>query len=82
MGITNKGVANGLATLNSSGRIAAANAAQSAAVADQAALTAVAAAGANPTKAEFDALLVDVTAARTKLNALLAAMRTAGLLAP
>lgn len=59
------------------------------------ALTAVAAAGANPTKAEFDALLADVTAlratlaaavtdlgtARTKLNAELGSLRTAGIIA-
>jgi hypothetical protein len=52
------------------------------AVADQAALTAAAAAGATPTKAEFDAVVADAVAARTKLNALLASLRTAGLLAP
>lgn len=55
---------------------------QTAAVANAAAATAAAAAGANPTKAEFDALLVDCNALRTKLNALLAAMRTSGQLAP
>lgn len=75
---------------------------QAAAVADlgaltasaPAALTAVVAAGANPTKAEFDALLADVTAlrttvaaavvdlaaSRTKWNALLASLRTSNVL--
>ncbi len=55
---------------------------QVAAVTDAAALTSVVAAGATPTKAEYDALRVDVTNLRTKVNALLAAMRTAGQLAP
>ncbi|GAQ64056.1 MULTISPECIES: hypothetical protein [Streptomyces] len=55
---------------------------QTAAVANAGAATAAAAAGANPTKAEFDALLTDVNALRTKINALLAAMRTSGQLAP
>lgn len=81
MGITNKAVASGLATLNASGRIAAANAAQAAAVADQAALTAAASVGV-PTKTEFDKVVADAVAAQAKVNALLAAMRTAGLLAP
>jgi len=49
-------------------------------VTDAGALTAAAAAGANPTKAEFDALLADVTALRTKVNALLAALRAGGVL--
>lgn len=61
---------------------AARRARQTAAVADAAAITSVAAAGANPTKAEYDALRNDVIALRTKLNALLAAMRTSGQLAP
>lgn len=51
-----------------------------AAVADVAALTSTVAAGANPTKAEFDALRVDVAAIRTTTNALLASLRAAGLL--
>ena len=55
---------------------------QTAAVTNAAAVTAAAAAGATPTKAEYDALLADVNALRTKLNALLAAMRTSGQLAP
>lgn len=55
---------------------------QTAAVPNAAAATAAAAAGATPTKAEYDALLTDVNALRTKLNALLAAMRTSGQLAP
>ncbi len=55
---------------------------QTAAVADAGAATSVVAAGANPTKAEYDALRADYLALRTKVNALLAAMRTAGQLAP
>lgn len=54
---------------------------QAAAVANAAAATAAAAAGATPTKAEFDALLADANALRTTLNAALASLRTAGLLA-
>ncbi|MFI2577703.1 hypothetical protein ACH5AJ_36520 [Streptomyces rochei] len=52
------------------------------AVADAAALGSVVAAGANPTKAEYDALRTDVANLRTKLNAALAALRTAGVIAP
>lgn len=55
---------------------------QTAAVTNAAAATAAAAVGATPTKAEYDALLADTNALRTKLNALLAAMRTSGQLAP
>ena len=55
--------------------------AQGDAVADAAALTSVVAAGAAPTKAEYDALRVDVAALRTKLNALLAELRQAGAVA-
>lgn len=40
-----------------------------------AALTATVAAGATPTKAEHDALLVDVTALRVKLNELMTNLR-------
>lgn len=54
---------------------------QAAAQADMAALTAVDAAGANPTKAEFDAVVDDLTAARTTINGLLAKLRSAGLIA-
>lgn len=54
--------------------------AQAAAQTDVAALTATAAAGANPTDAEFDALLADVTALRTVVNSLLAKLRTAGVI--
>jgi hypothetical protein len=78
---SNKGVASGLATLNASGRIAAGQASQGVAVADQAALTAAASVGV-PTKVEFDKVVVDLAAARTTLNALLASLRTAGVLAP
>ncbi|MGC4891080.1 hypothetical protein [Micromonospora sp. DT227] len=55
---------------------------RAAAVADAAALTSVVAAGSAPTKAEYDALRADVSALRTKLNAALAALRTAGVIAP
>lgn len=55
---------------------------QVAAVADAGAATSVVAAGATPTKAEYDALRTDYLALRTKVNALLAAMRTSGQLAP
>jgi hypothetical protein len=55
---------------------------QTAAVVDAGAATSVAAAGATPTKAEYDALRTDYLALRTKVNALLAAMRTSGQLAP
>ncbi|GAA2636849.1 hypothetical protein GCM10010399_82440 [Dactylosporangium fulvum] len=53
-----------------------------AAVADAAAITSVAAAGASPTKAEYDALRNDVIALRTTINALLASQRAAGALKP
>lgn len=53
-----------------------------AAVADAAAVTSVVAAAATPTKAEYDALRVDVLAVRTTLNALLASMRAASTLKP
>lgn len=54
---------------------------QTAAQADVGAVTSVVAAGANPTKAEYDALRADALATRTVLNALLAKMRTSGQLA-
>lgn len=50
------------------------------AVEDQDALTADVSEEA-PTKAEFDKVVADAVAARTTLNALLASLRTAGLLA-
>ncbi|MEU0808792.1 hypothetical protein [Streptomyces sp. NPDC005970] len=55
---------------------------QAAAQADMSAVTTVAAAGANPTKAEFDKVVTDLTAARTTINGLLAKLRAAGLIAP
>lgn len=55
---------------------------RSAAQTDVGAVTSTVAAGATPTKAEFDALRVDALAIRTVLNALLAKMRTANQLAP
>lgn len=55
---------------------------QAAAQTDVGAVTSVVAAGANPTKAEYDALRVDALATRTVLNALLAKLRTAGVIAP
>lgn len=48
-------------------------------VADAAAITSVVAAGANPTKAEYDTLRADVVALRTKLNELLDALQALGL---
>lgn len=51
---------------------------QAAAQADVGVVTSTVAAGATPTKAEFDALRVDALATRTVLNALLAKLRTAG----
>lgn len=56
-------------------------ASQSAAITDVAALTAAASASA-PTKTEFDKVVVDLATLRTKVNALLAALRAAGLQAP
>jgi len=56
---------------------------QAAAQADVAALTQPAITGGeSPTEAEFNALRVDHAATRTVLNALLAKLRTAGILAP
>lgn len=49
---------------------------------DAPALTSAVAAGATPTKAEYDALRADAAALRTKLNALLAALRTGGTVSP
>lgn len=48
-------------------------------VADQGALTAAASVAA-PTKAEFDKVVADAVTARNKLNELLAALRTAGVI--
>ncbi|MER8266528.1 hypothetical protein ABT007_20275 [Streptomyces griseus] len=53
-----------------------------AAVTNAANATASAAAGATPTKAEYDALLADTNALRTKFNALLASLRAGGVIAP
>lgn len=55
---------------------------QAAASANVPALTAAAAAGATPTKAEFDKTVADLATIRTAYNDLLAKLRTAGLLAP
>lgn len=54
---------------------------QAAAQTDMAAVTTTAAAGANPTKAEFDKVVTDLAAARTTINGLLAKLRAAGLIA-
>lgn len=54
---------------------------QAAAQADMAALTAAAAAGATPTKAEFDKVVADLAAARATINGLLAKLRSAGVIA-
>lgn len=55
---------------------------QAVAVANVGTLTGAAAAGANPTKAEHDAVVADLATLKNKLNALLTSMRTAGQLAP
>ncbi|MCX4993847.1 hypothetical protein [Streptomyces longwoodensis] len=55
---------------------------QAAAQADMAAVTTTAAAGATPTKAEFDKVVTDLANARATINGLLAKLRAAGLLAP
>jgi hypothetical protein len=54
---------------------------QSVTVAAPAALTSVVAAGATPTKAEYDALRADVTALRTTVAALLTALKNGGAVA-
>lgn len=53
---------------------------KAAAQTDVGAVTSVVAAGATPTKAEYDALRVDALATRTVLNSLLAKLRTAGII--
>lgn len=86
MGSTAKGQPNGLATLDADGHVPTAQLgdaggfSQGDAVTDVGALTSVVAAGSNPTKAEYDALRVDVASNRTKINALLASLRAAGLI--
>lgn len=55
---------------------------QAAASTNAAAITTVAAAGATPTKAEFDKVVTDLGVLRTAHNDLLAKLRTAGYLAP
>lgn len=58
-----------------------ASASKAAAVADVAALTSAAATGGDaPTEAEHNAVRADMVAVRTTVNALLASLRTAGLL--
>lgn len=89
MGTTAKAVANGLATLDSDAKIPAGQlpagvgdiTAQAAAVADLGALTsAQLTGGESPTEAEYNALQTDVAAIRTKVNALLGSLRTAGVI--
>lgn len=48
-------------------------------VADPSAITSVVAAGANPTKAEYDALRADVIALRSTVASLITTLRTANL---
>ena len=88
MGTTAKGQPSGLATLDTAGKVPTAQLAGSAAavvaaaVADLGALTsAQLTGGESPTEAEHNALQTDVAALRTKVNALLGSLRTAGLLA-
>lgn len=54
---------------------------QGAAQADVGALTSAVAAGANPTKAEYDKTVADLATLRTAHNALLAKLRAAGVIA-
>lgn len=54
---------------------------QAAAQADLAAVTTTVAAGANPTKAEFDKVATDLAASRAVINGLLAKLRAAGVIA-
>lgn len=90
MGSTAKGVASGLATLNSSGKLttaqiptALASLSQGAAVSDIGALTSAAATGGDaPTEAEYNALRTDVSNIRTKLLALQDSLQAAGIIAP
>lgn len=55
---------------------------QAAASANAAAMTTAVAAGANPTKAEFDKVVTDLGVLRTAHNDLLTKLRAAGILAP
>jgi hypothetical protein len=54
---------------------------EQAAVADVASADGEAAAGANPTKAEYDAVVTLANETKAQLNAALAALRTAGIIA-
>jgi hypothetical protein len=54
---------------------------EQAAVADVASANGVAAAGANPTKAEFDAVVTLANETKAQLNAALAALRLANIIA-
>lgn len=54
---------------------------EQAAVADVASADGVAAAGANPTKAEFDVVVTLANKLKAQLNAALAALRAAGIIA-
>lgn len=90
MAATAKGQPNGLATLNASGTLNAsqvpaglANVTQAVAVTNAASLTSAAASGGDaPTEAEYNALRTDVSNIQAKLNALLTALRNAGVIAP
>lgn len=55
---------------------------QAAASANAGAMTTAVAAGANPTKVEFDKVVTDLGVLRTAHNDLLTKLRAAGLLAP
>lgn len=81
MALTSKGEPGGLATLDSDGRVPAAQTTQAAAVADLGALTAANAVGDAPTDEEFDAVVADLTAVHAKVNELLGVLRDAGKLA-
>lgn len=87
---SNKGVANGLATLGATGKLstgevptALASLSQGVAVADVGAMTSAAATGGDaPTEAEHNAVRTDVVAIRATLLALQNSLQGAGIIAP
>lgn len=89
MGTTAKGVASGLATLNTSGKLTTAQIptslaglTQGVAVTSPAAIGSAAATGGDaPTEAEYNLLRTDVVNSRTALTNLLTSLRNAGLIA-
>lgn len=63
------------------GHAALRDASQAAVQANTGALTSAAAVGSTPTKAEFDKVVADLATIRTDHNALLAKLKTAGIMA-